>query len=58
MHAVTPAGSLVGRDSEIALLTGLMRRYDFDTFGPKTKHEIENEIETELDLEHEHEDGS
>jgi len=41
-----------------ALLTGLMRRYDFDTFGPKTKHEIENEIETELDLEHEHEDGS
>ena len=25
MHPVTPAGALVGRDSEMALLTGLMR---------------------------------
>ena len=25
MHAVTPAGALVGRDSEMALLTGLIR---------------------------------
>ena len=25
MHPVTPAGALIGRDSEMALLTGLMR---------------------------------
>ena len=25
MHPVTPAGALVGRDSEMALLTGLIR---------------------------------
>jgi len=54
-----------------ALLTGLMRRYDFETFRPKTGHPIENGIdivptnENELrheldvghDVEHEHKLG-
>lgn len=38
-----------------ALLTGLIRRYDCETIGPKSSHAHELDIENEL--EHEHERG-
>ena len=37
-----------------ALLTGLIRRYDFETIGPKTNHPNQNEHELDIGHEKEH----
>ncbi len=55
-----PDNGRIARDTAgrvYALLTGLIRRYDFETAGSKTSHVNEHEHDSGHENEHEHEHG-